>query len=182
MKTYRTATLLFALLALDKAWADAVLISLDSPGGPSIQAGQIIPVTGSILNLSANPIFITGASGGADFELTVDPGAILSQAPIQILGGDRYTGTLFNLSASNVALPGFYFGWFALQGGPDQFSFDEIGSTGFSIEVKQPGAVPEPSSVLTIAVGLSAAFLLRARRHKKATCYHQQPATAPPRP
>ena len=151
------------------AFADIVFtVNLDSTslvGTP----GTAVTFTGTILNASGVELFLNGAGGYLSSpELTLDLTPFFTLTPLSLLDGDSYSGDIFSVAISGVALPGDYSGTFNIQGGVDSATFDPVGSADFQVEVADVAAVPEPSSVtlfgfacLVLAVPL---YRLRDRR------------------
>ena len=105
--------------------------------------------TGTVLNASGVELFLNGAGGGlSSSELTLDLTPFFTLTPLSLLDGESYTGDIFSVAISNVALPGDYFGTFTIQGGMDSGTFDTVGSADFQVTVADIAAVPEPSSVI----------------------------------
>jgi len=131
-------------LCSPQAFADTIFtVSLDTSslaGTP----GTAVPFTGTILNASGVELFLNGAGGYLSSpELTLDLTPFFTLTPLSLLDGDSYTGDIFSVAISDVALPGDYFGTFTIQGGVDSATFDPVGSADFQVTV---ASVPEPSS------------------------------------
>jgi len=109
--------------------------------------GTALTFSGTILNESGVGLFLNGAGGGLSSpELTLDLTPFFTLTPLSLLDGASYTGDIFSVAISGVALPGDYFGTFTIQGGVDSETFDTVGSTNFQVTVADTSTVPEPSS------------------------------------
>jgi|ERR1035437_1384399 hypothetical protein len=109
--------------------------------------GTAVTFTGTILNASGVELFLNGAGGGlSSSELTLDLTPFFTLTPLSLLDSEFYTGDIFAVAISGVALPGDYFGTFTIQGGVDSATFDPVGSADFQVTVADTAAVPEPSS------------------------------------
>src|ERR1035438_1733235 len=102
------------------ASADIIFtVGLDSTslvGSP----GTAVTFTGTILNASGVELFLNGAGGGlSSSELTLDLTPFFTLTPLSLLNNEFYTGDIFAVAISGVALPGDYFGTFTIQGGVD---------------------------------------------------------------
>jgi len=118
------------------AFADIVFtVNLDSTslvGTP----GTAVTFTGTILNASGVELFLNGAGGYLSSpELTLDLTPFFTLTPLSLLDGDSYSGDIFSVAISGVALPGDYSGTFNIQGGVDSATFDPVGSADFQVEV-----------------------------------------------
>ena len=130
-----------------QAFAGPLLtMSLDTPliiGMP----GAAVTFAGTIQNSSGVELFLNGAGGSPSYsELTLDLTPFFTLTPLSLLDGESYTGDIFAVAISGVALPGTYFGTFTIQGGVDSQTFDTVGSADFQVTVADTAAVPEPSS------------------------------------
>ena len=96
--------------------------------------------SGTILNASGVELFLNGAGGGtSSSELTLDLTPFFTLTPLSLLDGDFYTGDIFSVAISGVALPGDYFGTFTIQGGADSVTFDPVGLADFQVTVTDAG-------------------------------------------
>ena len=148
------------------AFGDAVFtVTLDSASLVG-STGTAVTFTGTILNSSGVELFLNGAGGGvSSSELTLDLTPFFTLTPLSLLDGDSYTGDIFSVAISDVALPGDYSGTFTIQGGVDSSTFDPVGSADFQVTVAD---VPEPSSgVLVGLAGLVLAVPLYWRRIRR---------------
>jgi hypothetical protein len=154
------------------AFADTIFtVSLDSPtltGAP----GTAVTFSGTILNASGVELFLNGAGGSLSSpELTLDLTPFFTLTPLSLLDGTSYTGDIFSVAISGVALPGDYFGTFTIQGGADSSTFDTVGLADFQVTVPDVTGVPEPSS--GILVGLAGAILIARHRWASRSCRAQ---------
>ena len=138
-------TALFALPALKADTINVTLTPVRLAGAP----GSSILFTGVLENQSGATVYLNSAGGDLSyFELTLDVTPFFTSAPLSLDDGTFYSGPLFAVAISNVALPGTYSGQFTLAGGPDPESFDNIGSAAFEVTV-----VPEPPSIFLLGIG-----------------------------
>src|ERR1017187_6333736 len=133
-------------LFLATAFADILTVSLDTTslvGAP----GTAVTFSGTILNASGVEVFLNGAGGNLSSpELTLDLTPFFTLTPLSLLDGGSYSGDIFAVAISGVALPGDYFGTFTILGGVDSQTFDPVGSVDFQVTVSDTTTVPEPSS------------------------------------
>ena len=132
--------------------APLVLLTLDSDflfGLP----GSAVAVTGTILNTSGVEVFLNGAGGDlSSTELTLDLTNFFTFVPFSLLDGQSYTGDIFSVAISNVALSGDYLGSFSIQGGADAFTYDIVSSQSFHVGVADATTVPEPSAAVPLGI------------------------------
>lgn len=146
------------------SFADTIFtVGLDSTslvGTP----GTAVTFSGTILNASGVELFLNGAGGGlSSSELTLDLTPFFTLTPLSLLNNEFYTGDIFAVAISSVALPGDYFGTFTIQGGVDSQTFDPVGSVDFQVTVADTAAVPEPSSAALLALSMLILAAGRAR-------------------
>ena len=159
----RTLGLLLSLgLCLSVASATTTFnVTLDSPsrvGAP----GTAVDFSGTILNSSGVELFLNGAGGNlSSSELTLDVTPFFTFTPLSLLDGESYSGPLFSVAISDVALGGDYFGTFTIQGGVDSQTFDPVGSVDFQVTIPDAASVPEPSSGML--AGLAGVILVVRR-------------------
>src|ERR1035441_1243667 len=157
ISVWRLGRLIVALgLFSATSFADTVFtVGLDSTSLVGLP-GTAVTFSGTILNASGVELFLNGAGGGlSSSELTLDLTPFFTLTPLSLLNNEFYTGDIFAVAISGVALPGDYFGTFTIQGGVDSGTFDPVGSADFQVTVTDTAAVPEPSSgVLLGSVGL----------------------------
>jgi hypothetical protein len=143
------------------ATLDLTLDSLVQVGNPN----SLLVFNGTLTNTSGIELFLNGANSNIDYsELLVDFTPFWSNAPFSLLDQEIYSGPLFSVGISNIALPGDYFGSFEIQGGMDSNASDILASGDFQVTVSE---VPEPSSGIllgTILLPLSLAYFLRLGR------------------
>lgn len=135
------------------ARADSFTIELDH-FSRSGRPGTLVTFSGKVSNLSGGEVFLNGAGGTTGYpELTVDVTPFLTFAPLSLQDGESYSGELFTVAVSGVALPGSYGGVFVVQGG-DAASYEVLGSQGFRVEVGEAATAPEPGAMgLFVAIG-----------------------------
>lgn len=152
------------------AWtssASTLSLSLDSVSLTGI-AGGSVTFTGTIQNSSGAEVFLNGAGGILTYsELTLDLTPFFTFTPLSIPDGQMYSGPLFAVAISGVALSGDYPGnTFYIQGGADSSTFDTVGTVDFEVDVSTGAAVPEVSSGNLAGIGciFITAFLAYQKR------------------
>jgi hypothetical protein len=114
-----------------------------------------VTFSGLIQNTSGSDVYLNGASANLSYsELTFDPTPFLTLAPLVLADGDFYSGPLFSIAISEVAIVGDYPGTFIIQGGADPSTFDTVASADFQVSV---ATVPEPPSAQLL--GITALFV-----------------------
>jgi hypothetical protein len=143
----RTVLITTAFLALPSS-ASVLYLSLDSQVLSGLP-GSSITFAGFLQNNSGFDVYLNGASDDLPYdELTFDPTPFFTLAPLVLADGDSYSGDLFSIAISDVAVPGDYFGSFFIQGGSDSVTFDVVSTVGFQVTVS-----PEPSSGRLLILG-----------------------------
>lgn len=165
------------MIGMSLSWtskADTLFIALDSPslsGAP----GTAVTFTGTLQNSSGAEVFLNGAGGNMTYsEFTLDLTPFFTLAPLSIPDGESYSGPLFSVAISNVAVDGDYPGnSFFIEGGADAATFDTVGTAVFDLSVATPTSVPEPSSAqllgFSVLVWLGVSWWRRthANRHSQ---------------
>lgn len=171
-RNYTKLTTLFALAALSMSAlpaAHADLILTLTPDTLSGSTGEVLHFIGSLQNTDASaPVFLTGDN----FSLT-DPGLALDDSPFIMnaptslaaagdpLGGDKFSGDLFDVTIAKDALPGNYHYSFSVLGGSNGIATDTLATTSFNVAV-----TPEPSAyqagIILGVCGLG--YLVRRRK------------------
>ena len=154
MNTMRISLMVFCgliMVAVNAVAGPMIDMTLDA----TLQTGtpaSLVTYSGSLSNSSGVELFLNSATGNISYsELSFDFTAFFTQVPLSLQDGESYTGPLFAVGISNVALPGDYSGSFAIQGGVDDSTFDTLAIEDFRVTV---APVPEPASVILLGSGL----------------------------
>lgn len=159
MKLYFFAVVL-GLLSCCQANAEIVLSldQLSQAGNP----GQTLIFTGTILNGGVSDVYLNGLSFNvASRDLTFDGTPFFTYAPLSLSGGSSYSGPLFDIIVDASPSPGMFVNTFALLGGQDSVTFDEVAATNFTVSVN---SVPEPASITLLASGIIGVLGVSGRR------------------
>lgn len=117
-------------------------------GSPS----SSLTFSGILQNTTGSDVFLNGASGDLAYaELTFDPTPFFVFVPLILADGDIYTGDLFSIAISDIAIGGSYFGSFFILGGGDSSTFDQVAEADFEVDVS---AVPELGAIQYSLIGL----------------------------
>ena len=147
---YKMLIGMMALSAMPLA-ADTIAVTLDTSSLTGFPNGAVT-FSGTLLNNSGAEVFLNGAGGDLIYsELTLDTTPFFNFTPLSLLDGESYSGPLFAVAISAVALTGDYSGTFIIQGGADASTFDTVGTADFQVTVSEASTVPEPSSFLLLA-------------------------------
>lgn len=172
-----SAALLACLAGAPAARAQTTLTL--TPAAQAGSPGSTLFFSGTLANTGMSDVFLNGDSltfNGPANGLTLDDSPFFANAPTSLgasgSGSDTFTGGLFDVSLGASAVPGTYFGTFAVTGGAGGNAQGTLASQDFSVTVEpaSPSAAPEPSQVAGLAftaLGLGG-LLLRARRRKAA--------------
>ncbi len=161
MKTSIRSVKLLALIAIVCAGVlrGGILLELSSTmleGMP----GDDLQVSGTLSNTTIGTFYLNGTSSNlASFDLALDDSPFYEYVPFTLAEGELYSGPLFDIVIGANALPGIYDGSFAVLGGLDPDSLDELARAGFEVQVD--AAVPEPTVAGLVAAGLLSLLLCR---------------------
>lgn len=99
------------------------------------KANDLIQFTGKIKNNTNQAVYLNGIGFNLSYSELVGDSAPFSKAPTKLKPGENFSGPLFTVYVSQVALSGDYTGSVNLQGGQNQNSYDIIGDQTFVIHV-----------------------------------------------
>ena len=134
----------------------AITFSLDQPVA-SASKGDFVVFSGTITNVGIDTAYLNGALGSLPFsDLLVDYTAFFTAVPASLAVGEFYAGEIFGVSVGLFAGAGDYFGSFTIQGGADAFSFDDMSTQSFQVNV---ASVPEPGTGPFVLAGFVCAVL-----------------------
>lgn len=128
-------------------------------------AGTTLTFDARLTNLSSSTIYLNGDSSTTiSPSLTLSDNPFLNNAPLS-LGAGANSGpfAIFTITIDPSTVSGVYsLNNFIILGGLTNASFNQVGSTSFTVNVPSP--VPEPATLLLVGSGLLAVGL---RRHAR---------------
>ena len=164
VKSLTIATIFFVfLLGMQGARAQA-LFSLN-PASQTGKPGNTLTFNATIINVGTDILYLNGVnSSGLTPGLTLDSTPFFNNFPFFLNGGDATTSDIFTVLIDNNVSAGNYFGSFTITGGADPNAQEILATQNFQVTVA-PSAVPAPSALLTIALGIlpGMGFLLHRR-------------------
>jgi hypothetical protein len=152
--------MLAMLLLLGPAYADTLNFTLTNPiqtGTPNATLTFDATVSAPLAN--SGTLFLNGDNfnvslAGAIFDDT----GFLFDFPLSLDPGGSFTETLFTVTLPSIISPGTHNGFFEILGGSDPAAQNTLASANF--QINSPTAVPEPSTWLLLATGLSLLIVL----------------------
>jgi hypothetical protein len=153
------------VLAVAPAGADTIYLSLTEITMFASPA-DTVPFDATVWPDPNNlaPVYLNGDSNTIDSPLTLDDSPFFANFPAFFNPWDNpVEATLFTVFVPPGTADGTYGGYFEVDGGPDDLTFDPLASEDFNVQV-QPGSIPEPPSLALIGAGLVALGCGRARR------------------
>lgn len=165
MRLLIDGSLLIALAMCAPAVRAGVMAFDLTPSTLSVLPGGTIEFTGTLTNTGTDDVYLNGdVAILPDTDLSLDDSPFFADSPLFLSGGQSYDGPFFDVTADATAIPGTYGGSFAILGGADGNTFDNLAAQDFTVTVASGS--PEPNSSLLIAVPLLiAAGILRFRRY-----------------
>jgi hypothetical protein len=154
------------LLLSSRAFADTISLSLNAPA-QSGTAGSTVSfdATVSAPGKNSGTVFLNGDSFNVSSPLIVDDSGFLLDFPLNLDPGDSFSVVLFSIALPSNVAAGLYTGSFEILGGADSGALDTLGSVDFQVNVAPTAStVPEPESLMLLAVGLpGVAFLVQRK-------------------
>ncbi|MGD0859512.1 MAG: PEP-CTERM sorting domain-containing protein [Terracidiphilus sp.] len=159
-----TLALAIAATFAGAARADAILDL--TPPTLDTAAGGTVEFAGTLTNTGDADLYLNGDVVILPYpDLTVDDSPFFNNSPLFLSPGDGYTGPFIDVTVDPATPSGSYSGSYTIQGGTDPNAFDNLATAGFTVNVGEVTATPEPNTTLLIASGLAAlAGGLRKRR------------------
>ena len=156
-------TIVVLLLAGTAAKADPLSLSLTSPYQNAV-AGDTVTFDATVTDIDPTEVvYLNADSITLDSPLTLDDSPFFNNFPLSLNPGDSFTGELFTVSVPLGTSAGLYSGSFEILGGDPSDFQDVVGSANFNVDVNA-NAVPEPSSLVMLIIGLAGfAGVLRRR-------------------
>jgi hypothetical protein len=150
------STLMLAVLLLvAPAYADTLNLTLTNPIQTAIpNANLTFDATVSAPLANSGTLFLNGDNSNVSLAgAIIDDTGFLFDFPLSLDPGDSFTGTLFTVTLPSIISPGTHNGFFEILGGSDPAAQNTLATVNFQINA--PTAVPEPSTWLLLATGLS---------------------------
>jgi len=161
--------LLFAFAPMSRA--DSLDVTLTEANQTVVQGTTVVEFDASILNPSTtDTIYLNGdSSTTSSLLVSVDDSPFFANAPYYLTPGQSSgTFALFDVDLPADLTDGIYSGVFSILGGPDGGTgtdFDDLSDANFSVDVVNPVATPEPSTLLLLGIGFTGLLFLRKRLH-----------------
>lgn len=146
------------------ARAQTISFALDTPslsGAP----GDRVTFSGTVTNTGAEDVYLNGSFFETDSPpLSLDPTSFFLNFAGVLGSGASITADLFDVDIDSDAVDGTYGGYFIVQGGADDGSFDDLATQTFQVRIGGADVVPEGRSLgLMLAAFLSVPFCRRWR-------------------
>ena len=157
MRTTRLFLSAFLIILLGSA---AARPQLSFTLTPSVQAGfpgTTLSFTAMLRNTGSAELFLNGDSFtlvGPDLRL--NDTKFFTNTPLSLLGGEAWTGAIFDVVIGAAAVPGGYGGSFTVRGGADGGALNEMATQNFQVVVD----IPEPGTGGLLATGCCLTALL----------------------
>ena len=131
-----------------------------SPGTP-------LTFSGTFTNSGSSELFLNGYNTSPlSSNLTLDDTKFFNNVPLSLLGGQSFSGELFDINVSPTVMPGDYVTAFTVIGGLDGSVQNDLATQSFTVRVPAP-AVPEASTGTAVGSGLIGIGLLVLRRRAR---------------
>ena len=131
-----------------------------APDTLSGSPGDVIPLSGTLLNNTGNTVFINSDSFTFAIAGAVSDTPFLTNAPISLAGNASSGPFIFlNVTIPVVQGAGTYDGVFTVLGGPDANALTNLGASAFHLTVNV--VTPESGSNLLVGLGLAALLFWR---------------------
>ena len=146
------------LFAGAAAKADSISFTI-APGAQVVEVGDQVGFTATITNMDPTDTVYLNGDSWTSGPLVVDDSPFFNNFPWYLTPGQSVTAELFTVSVPGTTPYGIYAGSFILLGGDSMSSMDDLASANFNVS-----AVPEPSSVALLMIGLAGLAALYYRQ------------------
>ncbi len=169
MKTLLSRVVMTLALAGIASVACADLITVELlPNAHTVVQGGDVSFLAKLTNTTLDSYDLNSIQISLDSPLTADPGPFFLNFPARMdpVVNNPTTGNLFTVHADATTPISNYFGTVQIFGSKSGSGEADslLGSDQFTVSVQSAPPVPEPMSMLTLALGSG---LVMARRHKK---------------
>ena len=167
LSTFALFVLAATLLLSSRTFADTIDLSLNAPAQP-VTAGSTVSffATVSAPGTNGGTVFLNGFSFNVPSPLILDDSGFFNDFPFSLDPGDSFSGVLFTITLPSNTSAGLYPVTFEILGGADIGAQDTIAWVQeFPLNVAPTAStVPEPESLMLLAVGLpGVAFLVQRK-------------------
>ena len=126
--------------------------------------GSTVSFYGTVYSTgNTGTIYFNGADDGVDAPLVLDDSAYFNSFAYSLDPNSSTSGLLFTIAVP-TGVSGAYDGHFAIFGGSDDQTYNNLASAAFEVDVNSTSPVPEPGAAWLLATGLLTVPFLVTRR------------------
>jgi len=147
MKATKTLLLVLLVLLSGALTAQAQLSLSLTPSTRAGEQGTTVIFSGTLRNTGSDEVFLNATNYNLNAAgLSLDDSPFFANAPVSLLGGQEWSGNLFNVAISPATALGTYSGNFGILGGVNSQAQDFLTQASFEVTV-QSSPPPPPSNV-----------------------------------